>query len=856
MRKFILGFVSALAACLATSALADQVTLAPLKDNTLYEDPAGGLSNGIGETMFAGRSAQTSGSIRRGLIAFDLSGIPAGSTIQSVTLTMSMTRSRAGTRNVTLHRALADWGEGSSYGGIPGGSGTPAETGDATWLHRFYPDILWSTPGGQFNAASSASTGVGGIAFYNWSSASMASDVQGWVNNPATNFGWLMRGDESTGTTSKSFDSRQALDVVKRPRLVVNFTAPAGFGACCMADGTCRVQNAAGCSSIGGNFQGAGTACGPSNPCPQPTGACCFADTTCLQLTEAACSAQGGTFNGPNVPCGSVICPRVLTKFVDALPIPPIAQPTSGTVGGTASYTGVISQFQQQLHRDMPPTTVWGINGTYPGPTFQASVGNPVTITWQNDLRDAQGNLRTTHYLNVEPCLHGPDILGTAPRTVIHLHGAKTPRESDGHPDDTILPGQQDVDVHPNDQVPLTMWYHDHSLGMTRLNVYMGIAGFYLLRDSVEQALNLPSGEYEIPLVIQDRTFNNDGSLRYNAGFEDHFFGNTILVNGKVWPYLNVKRGKYRFRIVNGSTSRTYSLSLSNGSNFLQIGSDGGLLPAPAVVAGVIVAPGERVDVIMDFATFAPGTEIVMRNEAPINYPGVPGNGVIPEVMNFVVQSQTGHTAGIPTSLRPVPRIPENEARVVRTLNFQQVPHPCAGSAWLINGLLWDDIVETPRLGSTEVWRFVNRSPIMHPMHIHLVQFQILDRQAFELVNNLPVGVGPRVLPLANEAGWKDTVQTYPGEMTRVIMRFSGYTGLFPYHCHILEHEDHEMMRQMTVLAQCVCDLNNDVIVDTRDFFAFMASFFAGSADINRDGVTSSQDFFDFIGCFFAGCSS
>ncbi|MGE3110132.1 MAG: multicopper oxidase domain-containing protein [Phycisphaerales bacterium] len=852
MRKPILVCILGVIAGGFPVALADQATLRPLKDNTLYQDPAGTLSNGLGETMFAGTTAQSL--TRRAVLSFDLTGIPPGSSIQSVSLTMSMSRTRAGTRTVTLHRLLADWGEGDSYAGIPGGAGTPSQTDDATWIHRFYPDVLWSTAGGQFNVTSSASAAVGGIASYSWSSTQMATDVQNWVNNPATNFGWLVRGDESTGTTAKSFDTRNHPDLTKRPRLVVNFTAPAGFGACCMPDGSCRVQDAAGCASLGGSFQGAGTACGPSNPCPQPTGACCFPDTSCLLLTEADCASQGGHFNGPNVPCGSVVCPRILAKFVDPLPIPPIAQPTSGTIGGEATYTGVISQFQQQLHRDLPPTTVWGINGTYPGPTIEAASNVPVTITWINDLRDDQGNLRTSHYFNVEPCIHGPDVLGTAPRTVMHLHGANTPRESDGHPDDTILPGQQDTDVHPNTQLPATLWYHDHALGLTRLNVYMGIAGFYLLRDPFEQSLSLPSGEYEIPLIIQDKTFNNDGSLAYNAGFQDSFFGNTILVNGKVWPYLTVKRGKYRFRIVNGSNSRTYSLSLSNGTSFYQIGSDGGLLNAPVLVSNVLIAPAERADVIIDFSAFSAGTEVMLTNSAPINFPGIPGEGVIPEVMNFVVQSQTGFSGAIPQSLRVVPRTAENEARVVRTLNFQQSPHPCTGSAWLINGLLWDDIVETPRINTYEVWRFVNRSPIMHPMHMHLVQFQILDRQAFELVNNLPVGVGPRITPLATEQGWKDTVQTYPGEITRVIARFSNYPGLFPYHCHILEHEDHEMMRQMAVLPACVCDFNNDAILDTRDYFAFIASFFAGSGDINGDNVTTSQDFFDFIGCFFAGC--
>lgn len=831
--------------------LSDTVTLTPTKDNTLYTTANGETSNGQGGTMFSGNNAQSN--TRRAVMAFDFSTIPPGSTIQSAQLTMYMSRSRAGTVNVSLYRLLADWGEGASDGGIPGGQGDDSESSDATWRHRFYPNTFWNTPGGDFNPTVSGSASVGGVGPYNWSATGMASDVQQWVNNPAANFGWIIRGSETNSSTVKAFDTRNNGDLTHRPRLVVNFTAPPGYGACCFASGVCSLQTAPGCAGLGGSFQGSGTACGP-NLCPQPPGACCFANTNCLQLTEAACIAQGGIFNGANTSCGSVNCPRILAKFVDALPLLPVATPSTGTIGGAATYDAVIGQFTQRLHRDLPDTTVWGVNGTFPGPTIEASTGQTVNVHWINDLRDAKGNLRQHHYLPVELCLDGPNTAGDACRTTIHLHGAHVNPESDGYPESTVLPGSQQNFTYPNGQIATTLWYHDHSLGTTRLGVYMGIAGMYLIRDAVENALSLPRGEYEIPLLIQDRSFNNDGTLKYLDGWEDHFYGDTALVNGKVWPVLNVKRGKYRFRMVNGSTSRTYTLSLSNGTGIYQIGSDGGLLAAPVLLDSVTVAPGERCDVVIDFGSLGIGTEVLLNNTAPINFPGVPGDGVIPQIMKFIVQNQIGFTGPLPQTLRPVPRTSENDARVIRTLNIQLFADPCVGTAWLINGLMWDDVVETPRLGSTEIWRFVNRSPVMHPLHMHLVQFQVLDRQAFGLVNNLPVPIGPRFMPPANELGWKDTVQTMPGEITRVIAKFTGFTGLFPYHCHLLEHEDHDMMRQMLVLPECPCDFNNDVVVDTRDYFAFIALFFVNNADINGDGMTTSQDFFDFLSCFFSGC--
>jgi spore coat protein A len=355
--------------------------------------------------------------------------------------------------------------------------------------------------------------------------------------------------------------------------------------------------------------------------------------------------------------------------------------------------------------------------------------------------------------------------------------------------------------TYPNHQDAATLWYHDHALGITRLNVMMGLAGFYLLRDAVEDSLDLPEGVHEIPLVFQDRTFNPDGTLQYPAVWQDHFFGDKILVNGKVWPYLDVDQGKYRFRMLDGSNSRAYSLHLSTGDPITVIGTEGGLLTVPVAVDTLTLTPGERYDVVIDFAGYSAGTEILLVNSAPAPFPGPSGQGVVPDVMKFIVQGSPGHVDALPDTLRPVVDIPESTAVESRDFKLEKTTDPCSGTVWLINNLDWDTITEYPVLGSTEIWRFINPSGVAHPMHMHLVMFQVLDRQLFTAVGDSIVPVGDPFPPDSTQMGWKDTVPVYPGEMVRVIARFEDYLGQFPYHCHILEHEDHEMMRQFEVVS-------------------------------------------------------
>ena len=787
-----------LAALLAPApAQAVVVDLSPAQDNTIFED-SGTLSNGAGSWIFAGKNNDgTTGFARRALIRFDLSSIPSGATIAAVTLTLSNDRGKSGSQMVTLYRASAGWGEGTSNSDADPGKGAPATANDATWTHRLYPGTPWTAAGGDHVATPSAVTSVGNSGTYNWTSAQMAADVQQWVSNPSTNFGWLIIGNESAKATARRFYSRTG---TTPPVLHVTYTTGGTVtGACCLTNGTCTELSAADCATAGGTYHGDGSVCSP-DPCAVPTGACCHTDGTCTAQTAAECAAMNGTYQGDNTSCSPNPCPVVLTPYLDPLPIPAVATPTSGTIGGTATYNMAVTEFNQQLHSQLPPTRVWGYGGSYPGPTIVASTGNPVTVNWINDLRDAQGNLRTTHYLPVDLCLKGPDTEGPTARIVTHLHGGHVPAAVDGYPENTLLPGEQTTYVYPNNQDAGTLWYHDHAMGITRLNVIMGMAGFYLLKDAVENGLGLPSGAFEIGLAIQDRTFNPDGSFQYPAMWMEHYFGDKILVNGKVWPYLNVKKGKYRFRMLNGSTSRVYTLSLSNGAPFWVIGNELGLLPSPLRRTTLTITPGERLDVVIDFQPYGNNTEIVMQNSAPAPFPGSPGEGVIPNVMKFIVVPGGGaHTAALPATLRPVPPIPESEAVQTRTLELYKVPDECIGQRWSINGLRWDDITEFPALGTTEIWRWVNRSGYMHPMHMHLVQFQVLDRQPFVIVDGVVTPTGPPTLPDSTERGWKDTTPVYPLEIVRVIARFEDYTGRYPYHCHILEHEEHEMMRQFEV---------------------------------------------------------
>ncbi len=543
-----------------------------------------------------------------------------------------------------------------------------------------------------------------------------------------------------------------------------------------------------------------------------------------------------------------VLDPLTQPKFANPLPV-------LANIGGRFDVTGGgthevrMTQFSQQLGLVDPvtgaplSTTVWGYQfpgqaqGTYPGFTFVARRDVPVDVRWVNALEDAVTGDPLPHVLPVDTSIHWANPAGwpgIGVPVVTHLHGGHSESASDGLPEAWFTPqfvvrGAQWVKetfYYDNDQEAGTLWYHDHALGITRLNVYAGLAGFYLLRDANEDALiaanAIPSGPYEIEIVIQDRMFTADGQLFYPSTVAipgaptpsvlPEFFGNIILVNGMSWPFLNVEPRKYRFRLLNGSDSRFYNLFLSSGQPFIQIGTDGGFLNAPVPVAQLTIGPGERADVVVDFAPFT-GQTIVMRNNAKIPFPM--GATVNPHTTGQIMVFNVGNTpvadpVTLPANLRPVtgPFPPAELANPVRTrqlILFEGVDEfgrlqPLLGTVAGGTRLWADPITENPNVGDVEVWEIYNTTPDAHPIHLHLVTFQILNRQRFRAMVG-PTGAltGIRLLGQpkpaeANELGPKDTAQMFPGEVTRIVAKFDR-PGRYVWHCHILSHEDHEMMR-------------------------------------------------------------
>ncbi|MDH3510984.1 MAG: multicopper oxidase domain-containing protein [Gammaproteobacteria bacterium] len=826
----------------------------PVKDNTIYEGQAGGNppdnfednSCGIGTNIFAG--ATDDGFARRALLKFDIAAqIPAGSTINSVVLTAQVNRERDGAaRTMTLHPLDKDWGEGTVNcdNNAGGGQGDTANAGDATWLNAKFQQIGWDTPGGDFGSASaSASVANGQSVLATWDSSvsgneALVTDVAAWLGTPASNNGWIMLGEESVVKTARRFYSREGSTP---PVLTVDFTPPASTSACCFTNGDCSILTPTNCTTQGGTTD-ASTSCSP-NPCPQPVGACCNLDESCSDaIARDVCEAGGGTFEGSGVACTTAQPNCGLEPFVDALPIPPALTPTGTRPDGAEQYAIDVRTATQTLHSQLPPTTdLWTYNGAYPSFTIEARVGDPIEVTFTNSLP-------LTHPFQVDECSHGPNMFSNSARISTHLHGGHVPARFDGQPEYTILPGEMDVYEYPNSQLPGTLWYHDHALGITRLNVYAGMAGFYLLRDDFEDSLGLPAGEYEIPIAIQDRKFNPDGSLSYPTGFVNGFYGDKTLANGKVWPYLDVKQGKYRFRLLNGSQAREYTLRLENLADagqvipFTLIGTDLGLISAPMVLNTIKMVPGERFDVIVDFTGFTAGTEIVLRNDdlqAPRLY----------NVMKFNVTADTGFTGAIPSTLRSVTAIPEGEATTTRWFSLEQISEACAGNEWVIKTMdgpypsgtatgdkLWDDISEDPQLGTTEIWEFENPSSMMHPMHIHLVAFQVLSRSVLSTGAALPLEPHEIV-------SWKDIVRVGADERVRVIARFEDYPGRFAYHCHILDHEDHEMMRQFQTVndpANCdndgFCEAGEDAFNCTNDCTQVSGAFCGNGLCETGDG--------------------
>jgi spore coat protein A, manganese oxidase len=491
-----------------------------------------------------------------------------------------------------------------------------------------------------------------------------------------------------------------------------------------------------------------------------------------------------------------------LAQFGDPLPVPNTIQPNGHRPNPDNSatqlpyYRVAMREFEARVHRDLKPTRMWGYESMSPGPMFETRSGQGLFVEWVNDLP-------SKHFLPIDHTLHGaagvPEV-----RAVVHLHGAKTPPASDGYPEKWYVPGKSAVYHYPNQQDATMLWYHDHALGINRLNVFAGLFGAFLIRDEFEDGLNLPRGRHEIPLLICDRMFDVDGQLNYPVSGNEkspwvpEVVGDALLVNGKLFPYLEVEPRKYRFRVLNGSNGRAIHLTLvSNQSawfpKFYQIGSDQGLFPAPVQLMRARLLPAERADLIFDFSDSA-GNSVILRND---NF----------NVLEFRVAAKGPRDESeLPYALRPVPRLEEKSAAKTRMLTLMEIDDAAQRPVrTLLNNTSWSmPVTEDPVLDSVEVWNLVNLTNDDHPIHLHLVRFQILDRRGFDVAAYKSTGelkyVTPALPPDLVEAGWKDTVRADHGMVTRIIIRFEGFAGRYVWHCHNLEHEDNEMMRPFDVV--------------------------------------------------------
>lgn len=595
------------------------------------------------------------------------------------------------------------------------------------------------------------------------------------------------------------------------------------------------------------------------------------------------------TLPGTNIP-----------KYTQQLAIPPVYAPANQLDAATGAivrqdYTIDMTEFTQQvLPSPYPATTVWGYGGMVqtasgpayvrnsPGPTLEATKNLPVQVRYQNKIT-------TAYKFAVDPTLHWADPLNLGhpalpfplfppgfPQAqsvvplVPHLHGGEVPSTSDGHPEAWFtatgttgmsfnsLPGNfpgEAIFGYPNQQPATTLWYHDHALGLTRLNVMSGLAGYYLIRDGADPiAAALPSGAYEVPILIQDRSFNLDGSfwfpstglnLNVHPYWMPEFFGDAIMVNGRTWPNLNVEPTTYRFRFLNGSNARFYNIAFDNKMAFKQIGSDGGYLAAPAVLKQLLLAPAERADLIVDFSKLAPGTKLILTNDAKAPFPnGAPADPrTVGQIMQFTVVAATATTppaAVLPATLATIPALTPTVPKRIVTLN--EVMGPAGPLEIVLNGQKWmSPVSETPRVGTVEDWEIVNLTADTHPIHLHLVQFQLVNRQEFQVkkyttdwtalngmaplmkatipLDPLAYLQGAPILPTLSEGGWKDTIKVPKGTVTRIRVRYAPQeanpaqvapgANLFPFdstlgpgyvwHCHILDHEDNEMMRPLVM---------------------------------------------------------
>jgi len=575
-----------------------------------------------------------------------------------------------------------------------------------------------------------------------------------------------------------------------------------------------------------------------------------------------------------------------LAPYVDALPVPRRLRAAEHDGRLTVHMRAATHRF----HRDLPESTIWGYDGTVPGPTIEAERAQPVTVEWRNELDRPLPVVVTIAPAAADddgvPVQCVPGLSGgvrdehaaaLSGNTVVHLHGGLTPASSDGWAENLFAPGQHAVSHYPLDQRAALLWYHDHVMGVTKLDVYAGLAGLWVVRDERERELDLPEGPpFEVPLLIQDRNFDLDGADRLSGRLLHktdpdvmEAFAPFTVVNGKVWPVLDVQPATYRIRVLNGSNARTYRLVLLRDDEpdldrIVQIGTDHGLLRAPVRVppGGLLLASAERADLLVDFSDLEPGTELTMLNTASAPFDGssfpaadaeqaadLDGLLPYPHVMRFRVTAGIAAQRRIPRELATdydppaadalagaprraialVERELDGEPNMLTLRELAPADDDHSGPVVTItdgDGTIRYRVVAAqfedtttffPMLDEYEVWKIVNLTGDTHPIHLHLDPFQILARHPIR--HEIPAdGIGERDLEATvtlgrdpddeldhtiddNERGLKDTVRVNPKEMVEIAVRFTTYSGRYMYHCHILEHEDRDMMRPFVTMA-------------------------------------------------------
>jgi FtsP/CotA-like multicopper oxidase with cupredoxin domain len=606
----------------------------------------------------------------------------------------------------------------------------------------------------------------------------------------------------------------------------------------------------------------------------------------CCSTLRAFDDAGDGSMTSVTEPTTAVVAASPphfgLTKFLDPLRIPPVIRPHARWHQDDITVT--MTRTWLRLHSQLPPTEVWAYQGQFPGPTIEVRRDKQLRVSWTNAIEGTMplvavqaplpppGSDPAANPVAV-PGYRNPDgsprpnhtiIEGVADLpawTVVHLHGARTGGGNDGWAHNAVLKPYSQLAEYPNQQQSTTLWYHDHAMAVTRFNVHAGLVGLYLIRDEEEDDLDLPDGDHEIPLILTDRNLDTDpatgaltGQLLFKvpvtpAGVQLPFTGPFNLVNGVIWPYLDVDRRWYRFRVLNASNSRFYQLDLvdESGARVNQavriIGTDGGLLPAPAEVpaTGLVLSPSERVDILVDFRSFAgqrlrltnpratPGTEPDLLElrvaERPRNdpfrlpqrlsksYVRLEHGSTVPEDHHhawvaLVPPSSAGEAHPQMWELEEIDGIPGGATPPVRGIVQVQDPVTGAVRTFRMVARLFD---ETTTIffdhGRYAAWNLLHVGGPAHPMHVHLAQLQLLTRRALPFDTptggtTAPLQVDPQapVRPIERyEEGWKDTFQVQAGEWVTVAGEFAGATGEFMYHCHILDHEDTGMMRQFVV---------------------------------------------------------